>query len=351
MIDKHHIRYFFVILFIVVLYLSFLVIKPFLNAIIISMVFAFIFYPIYNWIRKKINNRTAAALIIALIFVLVVSIPAFFLVDKAINEAQVFYSVTRQKFISGEFLPVECSATDKTTICRFSGLLKKLVSDAQFKFYINEALKNVTKFIITSAQNFFLSIPRIILSLFIIIFTTFYFIRDGDILVKKAKNLLPLKKKHQNDIMKQFKDVTHGIIYGHILLSLLQGLIGGLAFAYVGISSPIIWGLVMTILALIPAIGTTIIWVPAILIKFAGSEINSAIIILISGIIMFTIDNFYRPKIIGKKAKIHPIIILIGVLGGLFMFGIVGFLIGPLILALFLTFLKIYETEKSEAKS
>tara|TARA_Y100000310_G_C20693649_1_gene824002 strand:+ start:910 stop:1965 length:1056 start_codon:yes stop_codon:yes gene_type:complete len=350
MIKKNDVKYFFIIAFIAILYLSFLVVKPFITPILIATIFAFIFHPGYKWLDKKLKKPNLSSLIVAIVFVILISIPAFILLNSAVDEAQVFYFTTRQKFISGELFPAECDEESTTTICKVSSLFKNIITDAQFQYYINEGLKNVTKAIINFAQNFFLSIPKIMLSLFIIIFTTFYLTRDGINLVNKIKKLLPLKTKDQNKIMKQFQNITSAILFGYILTAMIQGLLGALMFAIVGISSPILWGVIMTIAAFIPFVGTAFIWGPAFLIQLGAGNGWQAITLLIGGLIIGNIDNFIRPKIIGDKAQIHPVIVLIGVLGGLFLFGLMGFLIGPIILALFLTFLNIYETETNEAK-
>ncbi|MDP7457866.1 MAG: AI-2E family transporter [Candidatus Woesearchaeota archaeon] len=351
MINKDHVRYFFVILFAIVMYLSFLVIKPFITPLLISFIFAFLFHPVFKWINKRIKKPGISAGIIAIVFVLIISIPAIYMMDAAIDEAQVFYSVTRQKFISGELFPTECSETDSSIVCKVSGSFKQIVSNPELKFYINEGLKNVTKSIINAAQNFFLSIPRLLLSLFIIIFTTFYLTKDGEQVVKKIKGLLPLKKKQQNHIVKRFHMVTKAILYGYILTAIAQGSIGALAFWIVDISSPVLWGIIMAIAALVPFVGTALIWVPVVLYLLGTGKIGLAIFLFAAGLVIGNIDNIIRPKIIGNKANIHPVIVLLGVIGGLFLFGVMGFLIGPLILALFLTFLEIYETEKNEANN
>jgi|TARA_Y100000310_G_scaffold344515_1_gene457682 predicted PurR-regulated permease PerM len=344
----NQVRYLFVILLIVVLYLSFLVIKPFITPLLIAIILAFILHPVYKWSRKYIKNKTLAALLISILLIALISIPTFLMVDQAVDEAQVFYQVFRQKFISGEIIPVECAPDSTNTGCKVAALTKTLISDAQFQFYINEALKNTTKFVINYAQDFFLSIPKLALSLFIVVFATFYLIRDGDDLVKKIKKLIPLTKKHQTEVAKQFKQVTSAVLYGYILTAILQGILGGFVFWIVGIPSPILWGVIMTVFALFPFGGTALIIVPALLLRFAAGDMQATIILIIAAFVIGNIDNFVRPKLIGDKSDIHPVIVLVGVLGGIFLFGVMGFLIGPLIFALLLTFLNIYETEKIE---
>ena len=148
--------------------------------------------------------------------------------------------------------------------------------------------------------------------------------------------------------------MLHAIVYGSIVVALIQGTLGGIGFWIVGIPSPILWGILMSLFALIPMVGTGIIWVPASLGMAAYGYLSGdtvmvwkAIGLFIYGVFVIAgIDNVLKPKIIGERAHVHPVIILLGVLGGLKFFGIVGFAVGPLILAIFITFLEIYEYEK-----
>jgi predicted PurR-regulated permease PerM len=156
--------------------------------------------------------------------------------------------------------------------------------------------------------------------------------------------------------MNSFAEITSATIYGQIMLSLVQGALGGLGFLIFGVSSPILWGLVMAIFAFLPVIGTAFIWVPAGLILLVNgllSHSNSLLwrgigLLLYGALIVSTVDNLLRPRIVGRKAHMHPVLVLLGVLGGLQAFGFLGFVIGPLILALLMTFVRIYEREKHE---
>ena len=152
--------------------------------------------------------------------------------------------------------------------------------------------------------------------------------------------------------------MTQAVVYGHLLTAFAQGLIGGLGFLVFGLSSPILWGIIIGIAGLIPMVGTAIVWVPASIYLFLVGILQDSLPYMARGIGLFvygfliigTVDNFLKPKLIGGRAKVHPALILIGLLGGLTVFGLIGAIYGPLILAMLVTFFDIYRTEYEGVK-
>jgi len=150
--------------------------------------------------------------------------------------------------------------------------------------------------------------------------------------------------------------VTFAVFYGNIFVAIIQGILGGVGFFVLGVESPVLWGFVMILFALIPYFGTAIIWLPAALnLLFKGYLENDAsytargIILIVYGILVISsIDNILKPRLIGSKAQVHPVLVLLGVLGGLSLFGFIGLILGPVMLALLMTFVDIYEEEKAE---
>jgi predicted PurR-regulated permease PerM len=163
-----------------------------------------------------------------------------------------------------------------------------------------------------------------------------------------------MKLHHQKQVMQQLDEVSFAIIYGSLLIALIQGGIGAIGFYFFGISSPLTWGIIMSIFALIPFIGTAIVWLPMSLIlvvqgittSSSSTMLKGVGLLLYGALIISTIDNILKPHIIGKRAKIHPVLVLLGVLGGLAFFGFIGFIVGPLILAVVATVIEIYEKER-----
>jgi len=169
---------------------------------------------------------------------------------------------------------------------------------------------------------------------------------QGSTMVKRVEKSLPVKKAHQDKIIKKFHEGIHAIIHGFFIIAILEGVIGAITFWLFGVSSPIIWGSVIAFLAFVPFIGGAFIWVPAVIIKFSNGMIGPAIGIVIGGLIISYIDTFVKPKVIGDKAEINPAIILLGLLGGLKLIGIIGIIIGPIILSLLVMFIKTFAKER-----
>jgi predicted PurR-regulated permease PerM len=168
------------------------------------------------------------------------------------------------------------------------------------------------------------------------------------------ENALPMSKAHSEKMIKQFNDIISATIYGAIVIAIIQGILAGIGYFIFGVSSPLVFGLLTLISAFIPFVGAALVWFPVSVSMFVSGFLvgDNAVMMKAGGLFLFcalvvsTIDNFLRPKLVGEKAKVHPLVILLGVFGGLAFFGFVGIIIGPLILTLFMASLKIYQQEK-----
>lgn len=259
----------------------------------------------------------------------------------------------KQKISAGDVLGIGCE-NGQGIICDFSRYVDNLLVNPRYRLQAEKIVRTFTNQVLESSSALIFRLPSLILNLFIAFFTSYYLFKDGKALIKKLKRLLPLKLHHQKHVFTQLGQTTHAIIYGSIIIALIQGALGAIGFLIVGLDSPIIWGLVMSVFALVPLVGTTIIWGPAGLLLLANGYISGDTIQMGKGIglliygalVISTIDNILKPKIIGDRTQIHPVLILLGVLGGIKFFGPIGLLAGPLFLALAITFLEIYEREK-----
>lgn len=329
--------------------LSFFIIKPFLSAIFLGAVLAYVFYPLYKWGRKKLRSKTFAALLICLIILILIIIPSIFFVKTLIQESYSLYTLGRQKISIGLF-----NKCDNY----FCNLIKDLSEDPQVKYQFQESLKSITNWVIKKGSELLVSIPRILLNLFVMFFTLFYFLRDGALFIKNVSSYLSVQKKRYARIIGRLKEIVHAIIYGYVLVALMQGALGAIGFFILGISSPLFWGVVMAFLALIPYLGTGLIWGPAAVIIFLEGIFQDSNLLIYKGIGLFLygfiviggLDNLIRPKIIGVKAKVHPALIMIGIFGGIFLIGPIGVIAGPLILSLTAIIIETYLVNKKVSK-
>lgn len=340
------------LLFIIVI-LSFFVVFPFIKAILAGTIISYIFYPLYFRINKKLNRKNLSSLIVSIFVILLLTVPFYFIINAVSREAYTTYIMTRQKVTSGSLIAADCQI-ETNQVCRIVNYIEEKFKDPQIRYYFDNSIKRATTYVIDSASNFLLSVPNFFLNFFIIIFVMFFFFRDGHIIVGKIEKLLPLKKAHQKYIFEKFNEVMFAVIHGNIIVAVIQGALAGLGFFIFGVPSPILWGIIMMFFSLIPYIGSSIIWFPAAILLIFNGYIQLDNTIIVKGVLLILwgmfivglIDNLLKPKIIGTKANIHPVLVLIGVLGGLKVFGIIGIIIGPVILALLTTFIKIYEEGK-----
>ena len=342
----------FSIIFLALIIVSFMIIKPFLTAILAGIIFSYIFYPLYLRIYKKIANKNVASLITSSLVILMIILTLFFLLNIVSKEAYTTYLLSRQKVVSGQFIS-ECQPADKS-VCKTLNYFADKANDPRVKYYFDTTVKGVTTKITESISNILFSIPIFLLDIFIILFVMFFLLKDGEVFVDKVERIMPLKGEYREHVFKKLNDMAYAVIYGSIIIAIIQGTLAGLGFFIFGLPSPLLWGTVMMFASLIPYIGSSIVWFPASLILIFEGYINLETNLIIKGILLIiygifvvgTIDNILKPKIIGSKGGLHPVLVLLGVVGGLKFLGFVGVIVGPIILAMLVTFINIYEEEK-----
>ena len=335
--------------------LAFYITKPFLPALITGALIAYLSYPLYEKSLKYIKNRNFSSFIIAIFIVLLFSVPLVIVLGLISEEAYAAYTTLNQHNLGTNFLNVVCK-DESWLSCRTVKSLIGFLPEKDLDYYLQVTIEKIISFIINNVSGFLASVPSILLNFFVMIFVVYYLLKDGELITKRIKNILPLKESHKQHVLDKFHDVTYAVFYGNISVAILQGILGVIGFLILGVPSPILWGVVMMLFALMPYFGTAIVWLPAALnLIFIGylqndnsSAIRGVILIFYGIFVISSIDNILKPKIIGAKANVHPILVLLGVLGGLNLFGFIGIILGPVMLALLMTFVDIYEDEKAE---
>ncbi len=337
-------RYIPLVLFILLVVVAFFLIKPFLLTLFLSALLAYLFYPLYNFILKRIRNKTLSALMVCILIMLIIIIPATFLVKTLVQESYVFYIGAKQK-LSGELF-----ANCEHSLCQS---ITTFVQDPEINYRVQESVRTVTNLIINKGSEFLLSVPRILLNLVVLFFTLFYLLIDGKSFLNEVGHHLSMGKQEYDLLLKRLKEVIGGVVFGYLLVAILQGALGALGFFIFGIPSPILWGVIMAILALIPLVGTGLVWVPAAAILVLDGMFQNSNSLILKGIALFvyclifvgSLDNIIRPRLMSGRAKIHPVFILLGGLGGLFLLGPLGVIFGPLILSLVVVLVEMYRAK------
>jgi len=322
--------YVFFIVFLISLIVLFAIFKPFIYVLILGTILGFFFFPINIFLRKHIKNKEVVSLL--LIFLVFVSIILFFFV--LINSVFVEISSASNLIYSYDFEKIDDFLYSYFDITISSqSIIVPLVSD-----FINSLTSHI--------PNFINSLSEVVLGLFIMLFLLYYFFKDGEKILDNILELLPIAQSHKIQIFEESKKVLKGVMYGQVLIALMQGIIGGIGFFIFGFNNPVLWGLIIAILSFIPMLGTPIVWLPASIFQIIDGNLFSGIGLLLWGVfILLTVENIVKPKLIGKKTGLHPLLVLLSILGGLNLFGIIGMLIGPVVVAVCVLIIRFFNQE------
>jgi len=307
-------------------FLSFLIIRPFVVALFSAGALAFIFYPLYKMLAGKFKKNTIAGLLTCLIATLVVLFPIIFITSIVTFELKNGYFFV-QKFI-----------TDPNwALPEIPYSFSRIFGDS---FELRNLLGGVLQQSFSWMQNVIKMVPDLMLNIFVTIFSTYYFLKHGKDLYKFFKGLFPLPEKKYDEMLGRVDDLTRSMILGQIVVGSAQGILAWIGFSLLHVPNPALWGFLTAIISIIPLLGAVIIWLPIdiylFVVGYFSGDYTRALMLLAYGTCVISfIDNILKPKIVGDKAQIHPLIILLGILGGIQLFGVIGIIIGPLILTFF----------------
>jgi predicted PurR-regulated permease PerM len=216
------------------------------------------------------------------------------------------------------------------TLLGWANIVSGWVGGSFLNGYLPAMAEEGVKSIASVTSNFILSIPSMFLNFLVLMFSLFYFFLTGEGIVSKIKELIPLKNKNQ--IISNLRETMNALVLGYFVIGLIGFIIAAVTFSLMGMPGALIWATVVGVLVLIPAVGSTILYIPMTLIFIIMGNYQWAIIVFVMGVVLSCIETFGRPALIGRKANINPILVLIGILGGVAVFGFVGLLIGPVVL-------------------
>ena len=317
-----------------------LVIRRFLLAVLLAAVFAGLAYPLYRWMLRRARGRRAlAAMATLLVLLLGVALPlAGFLTMVASEAVQVSQG-------AGDWFQQQAGRLDD---------LRRLVERVPFAARLLPESENLAEQFrevagrtgtalmgqVAAATRGTLSF---FLQLFILLYAMFFFLLDGPDILRKILYYIPLDPEEEESLLERFVSVTRATLKGSLFIGAIQGGLAGVAFWVAGVPGPAFWGTVMVVLSVIPAIGAAFVWVPAVVYLFLVGKVAAGFGLLVwCALVVSTIDNFLRPRLVGRDARMSDLLILLSTLGGIFVFGAVGFIVGPIIAALFVSIWHIY---------
>lgn len=338
MSDRKPQLYFLLILLAGIFVLAFFIFRPFLYALILAAVFAVVFQPIHQKIVGFVRGRQGlAALITILIVIIFIFTPLIFLGIQIFQEAQQLYLM----LIEGNGKDIILNFLDAL----LDSFQNYLPATQEFSINIDQYLKQGLSWLLQHLGSVFGSFAKMAVSSFLFLVALYYLLKDGQKLKAAIIALSPLSDADDEAISQKLGTAINAVMKGNLLIALVQGVLTAVGFAIFGVHNAVLWGSIAAIAALIPGIGTALVLTPAIVFLFLKGEMFSGVGLIAWGMgAVGLVDNFLGPKLVGRGMQLHPLIILLSVLGGIGFFGPIGFLLGPLTISLLFVLLNIYSS-------
>lgn len=319
-------------------------IRGFLQPIFWAIALGILVYPAHARIGAKLPNRPSVAAVLSmLLVVLIVVLPLLGIVAAVTTEAAGVYSRLNQGNIelAGLYERIEAQ------LPQLIALLESIGVDVQrIQEQLSTGAVEVSRFIAQQALSIGQNTVRITVFFFLMLYLLFFFLRDGVRMLDGLVRALPLGDERERHLLERFVEVSRATIKGTLVVGGVQGTIGGITFALVGLGAPVMWGVVMALTSMLPAIGPAIVWVPAAIFLIINSQYLAAGIVIAVGVLVIgLVDNLLRPILVGRDTKLPDYLILLSTLGGLAAFGLAGIVIGPIIAAFFLSVWQMAEEE------
>lgn len=345
--EKTFSKYFLLVLFILSLIAFLTVVRVFIRDVVLAAVFVTLFYPLFQALLKLLKGRRGfAAFFSCVILLLCLLIPIVIISNLVILQGIDLYhnAVPRVNDLmsrGGADLLDRFHNTAFGQWIAATGIDLRTALSSGLQMLGANTAKIINK---TSRMTI-----GIVVNMFIILFSMYYFFRDGGHMLKRVREVIPLSEEYKDLLVNRFISITSATIKGTLLIALLQSFMGTITLWAFGISTWLLWGVVMLVLALVPFVGTGAVLIPTGIVKIVAGDVWQGItIILLSVLVISTVDNILRPRLVGKHAGMHDLLVFFSTLGGISVFGPAGFIIGPLIAAIFLTVLEMFSIEFQE---
>ncbi|MCJ7479097.1 MAG: AI-2E family transporter [Candidatus Nanohaloarchaeota archaeon QJJ-7] len=328
--------YFFLLILVVLGALSYMLVAPYIYYIIGAVVLVYITHPLYRRLQRSIGNRTVSSILSMFTLSVVAVIPTIYLADQIVIQGRTALITLS----TGAIDHIETSALE-LQIEQLTGYVVNI--DA----VLNDALVDASTLFSAELPGIITSALDATIGLFVMAITMYYLFKEGEELLDGLKEIMPLDDELEDKMVVELDRMSKAVLFGHVLVSVVQGILAGIGLWLFGIPNVVFWTFVMIVLGLIPLIGNFLVWGPAgLYLIFMDSEPLLGLGLLVYGTIIVGLsDNILRAHVVGKRGNIHPLLVMIGVIGGLPMFGLLGVVLGPLVLGFFVSLLRVYRED------
>jgi len=332
-------------------YLTYLIMAPFFIPLFWAVVFVILFHPVYAWFLRHVRLRAFASALVCLTIALFFLVPMAVLAALLTREAFDLY-LSAQHYISSH--PAGPNGLHFSFLNSIQAILEKhvQVSATDVQTFIAKTLQQASGYLLPGLKGAVSNFAQLFFNIVISFITMFFLFMESGRLLGLLKDLMPLGEARKEEVISQNRVIITATITGGVLIGALQGALGGIAFWFLGISSPFLWGFVMFIASFLPGIGTLAVLVPAIIYLLVKAAFIKALVLLVWGaLVIGLVDNFLRPLIISGKTHQHPLLLFFSVLGAVHAFGFIGIIAGPIILSVAQSALDIYRMAMKEDSS
>ncbi|MGD0827267.1 MAG: AI-2E family transporter [Desulfobaccales bacterium] len=341
---SHFARLFFGAITLLVLYFSYLIIKPYLIDIFLALVLFFTARPLYLGLCRLLRQRTLASALTCLILLLVILIPLFSLMSIIASQALELSSQVTRGMQGGQLWVWIAAKIDALKAYLAHLNLPLPPGDIQLEQIVRTVVSSASSFIYYNAIGLIRGFTYFFLDLLLVLFIAFFMFLQGDAFIDELMKLSPLEPSYNQTILRETEATIKATLWGTVIVAFVQGILGGLGFLIFGLPQPAFWGTVMILASVIPTVGSALIWGPAaIYLLFTGHIAAGLGLIIWGGVVVTIIDNVLKPILMKGGGSTSTIFILFSILGGITYFGMIGFILGPLILSFLLSLLRIYQ--------
>ena len=331
----------------IALYLCWLMLQPFISVLAWAIVLVIVFYPVHERLSTRLGRRSLSALLSCLLVVLIVVIPVTLITLALVDQLDKV-----SPYIQTQILAL--MDPHASPIGRLAGWIEARfgVATVRSEAFIGETLNRSRALMLGLSLSLAGNIATSLVKAFFVIFTMYYLFRDADKIVRKLPAALPLKREQSEAIIARTQEVVSASVYGVVSIAALQGLLGGLAYWILGLPSPVLWAVLTAFVCMIPMLGSFLIWAPlAIFLVVSGHWTKAIILVIWGALVISMVDNFLRPKLIKNQTRLHELFVFFSVLGGISVFGLLGIVLGPVILAITLGLLQTFSVRAAARES
>jgi len=335
--------YFLLALLLVTGYWSFKIFAPFLVVLLMAFIFWQIFRKPFDFLSKKIGNPPLASFLTCALATLLFILPLLIFSGIAAKEAIDLYQRTSES-------PNSLLLTEKkieswlTKNAKFIGISEEEVQNRFSNIDVGEVTKKVAGVSAQILGKVYEEVSWFIFLVFVLLFVLYYLFLEGDKFLKYLFRLSPLSQEDEDVIYENFLSMSRATLKGNLAIGIVQGFLGGVTLWLIGVGSPVFWGFVMAVFSVLPLVGPVTVWLPmAIFLIVTGDVLQALVLIFVGAFVIGSVDNLLRPKLLEKETSLHPVLVLIGTFGGIMEFGALGFVVGPILVTVFVTLLNIFE--------